>query len=182
MVDQLPEQPELRVGADTDVTVARVEEMPIAEMLAELLGNRGIACRIVPSTSVHGRTRLEVRVARNDSERARDLLPHGSGRERRRSGTAHVIRTTQARRRVNESREDRVLDDVESAIECGDVELADRLLSSVEASDAVDPAAERLARTADTSRRSWLPWAMGGALAALVLVSLILLTMMTQKL
>jgi hypothetical protein len=73
---------ELHVGASSDVVVARCDGEALAEMWAEWLGREGIACRLVPilrpSDSFVPQAmgpQVEIRVAWNDAERARDILP-----------------------------------------------------------------------------------------------------------
>jgi hypothetical protein len=65
---------------EADVVVARAPNPPLAEMWAELLGEHGIACRLVPTSvadSVYVPTQgeVEVRVRGIDAGRARALLP-----------------------------------------------------------------------------------------------------------
>jgi hypothetical protein len=85
LVETLPEEgtPSYKPPPPTgnDVPVARAESLAIAEMWAELLGDEGISCRIVPAgvgdtTLVPGgQTAWEVRTAAIDATRARDILP-----------------------------------------------------------------------------------------------------------
>jgi hypothetical protein len=65
---------------EADVVVARAPNPPLAEMWAELLGEHGIACRLVPtsvadSVYVPSQGEVEVRVRGIDAGRARALLP-----------------------------------------------------------------------------------------------------------
>ena len=81
LVDELPPKASpVHGAAATDVVVARVHGQALAEMWAELLGNRGIASRMSPLTGMADTvyptdTVYEVLVAATDASRARALLP-----------------------------------------------------------------------------------------------------------
>lgn len=77
----LPERDqERRSPTLNDVAIARADSLAIAEMWAGLLGEEGIACRMVPADVgdtglVPGQARWEIRVAAIDAPRAIEVLP-----------------------------------------------------------------------------------------------------------
>jgi hypothetical protein len=82
LVDELPVIQPLtaRHPSETDVVIARVPGRVMAEMWAELLGNKGIASRMRPVTGVVDTvyptdTNYELIVASNDVSRAQAILP-----------------------------------------------------------------------------------------------------------
>lgn len=86
LVDELPAKSRpLHGAAATDVVVARLHGQALAQMWAELLGNRGIASRLSPLTGMADSvyptdTVYEVLVAAADAPRARAILPPASTR------------------------------------------------------------------------------------------------------
>jgi hypothetical protein len=81
LVDQLAEPiAHPAPGHEADVAVIRAPSRPLAEMWAELLGQNGIACRLVPlstSGSIYAPADepFEVRVPAISAARARTILP-----------------------------------------------------------------------------------------------------------
>jgi hypothetical protein len=81
LVDTPPERhQERRSPTVNDVAIARADSQAIAEMWAGLLGEEGIACRMLPADVgdtglVPGQARWEIRVAPIDAPRASELLP-----------------------------------------------------------------------------------------------------------
>lgn len=86
LVDELPAKSRpLHGAAATDVVIARLHGQALAQMWAELLGNRGIASRLSPLTGMADSvyptdTVYEVLVAAADAPRARAILPPASTR------------------------------------------------------------------------------------------------------
>jgi hypothetical protein len=75
----------MRDAGWADVVVARAPNRLMAEMWAELLGEHGIACRLVPVSAadnvyVPSQGEVEVRVRGIDAPRAQELLPHDGQR------------------------------------------------------------------------------------------------------
>jgi hypothetical protein len=80
LVEMLPARYAPPPPTGNDVPVARADSLAIVEMWAELLGEEGIACRMVPAgvgdtVLVPGQAQWELRVAAIDASRALELLP-----------------------------------------------------------------------------------------------------------
>src|SRR5690349_9202916 len=124
LVEELPPaqaRAPIHGAAATDVVVLRAHGQAMAQMWAELLGNHGIAARMMPITGIVDNvyptdTLYEVLVAAIDAPRALDILPPQPASDRAASPDS----------------DEQLMDEVDRALASGNVDLAEDLLSSLE--------------------------------------------------